>query len=857
MKQRIFKKQTILVSFCSLAIFGAIFVFADFTRNSTSMGDAKYLENIILGNAEVENRTKNENNNNVFSIIERGFSEKKYSSIISQSKNIFLTPTNKNENSLFFNNQGNFGSAINLVLEISDGTYLQTVYDSINEKLNLVVPNQKEVIGNSQINISEKKLYSLENITPDEIIKFNNMFFYMSNYVNSDTLVSYINNKEISIFRPSQKVLGNSSGASFEDGLWQKDLADCSVGLSGEPEMTQSQATDSSAGLKSLELSSKNHYACTSKSFPIQIDANNVYRLSFDYKNIAGQDVRYYYKLHSEINMDSLGYASAETIIAKDNNWHTYSIIIDPAKVKTNYVHPEFNRKGTDGQEANLASREGISNIYTGDPINDIRYVDIFFYAPSDGSKEVTNLYDNVQMEEYGLVETKKFDLTSMIGSNAELATNIFLKADKNDFKYIANVGNLLDPGDVSFEDGLWQKESGDCSQSMSGESDLGTSLSSDANDGKKSMEISSKNHYACVSKNFPVSMSEGMTYKLQFDYKNIKGGKVMYYYSLNSDDKSNAHSETIDVADHNWHTYENIIDPGISGIKNMDVFFYAPSDGSSEVDNLYDNVRLTEFQPKDLDSYYLHASQQVDESPKLNSVEYKAVNRWKNQVFLHGVKNSFLLVYPEQYSENWKAYPVESQVESGKFLKSLDKYSVPDVESNRQATRDEVQSMLDQKLISASGSKFVSKNFDGSIRNDNLPDGWFGQTWGKATIPEDTHYEVNNYSNSWWVDVDALCKQQNICHKNDDGTYDISLVIENKYNHWLFLALLISGATLLSCLGYLGYDFARRRKNKSNLISPQPPHRPTSPRNSHSLVSSHNAHPPRHEKPHQPRRMV
>ena len=63
---------------------------------------------------------------------------------------------------------------------------------------------------------------------------------------------------------------------------------------------------------------------------------------------------------------------------------------------------------------------------------------------------------------------------------------------------------------------------------------------------------------------------------------------------------------------------------------------------------------------------------------------------------------------------------------------------------------------------------------------------------------------------------------------------------------------LLISGITIISCLSYLGYDLVRRRKNKSNLISPQPPHRPISSHNSHSLVSPHNSQPhhptpPRH----------
>ena len=55
----------------------------------------------------------------------------------------------------------------------------------------------------------------------------------------------------------------------------------------------------------------------------------------------------------------------------------------------------------------------------------------------------------------------------------------------------------------------------------------------------------------------------------------------------------------------------------------------------------------------------------------------------------------------------------------------------------------------------------------------------------------------------------------------NDDGTYDITLVIENKMLKWFYLGLLISGITLFGCLVYLGWDWRKRRRKKSKVESP------------------------------------
>ena len=77
-----------------------------------------------------------------------------------------------------------------------------------------------------------------------------------------------------------------------------------------------------------------------------------------------------------------------------------------------------------------------------------------------------------------------------------------------------------------------------------------------------------------------------------------------------------------------------------------------------------------------------------------------------------------------------------------------------------------------------------------------------------------------NNFANVWWIDLEEVCSPltgsgRNFCHKNPDGSYNFSIIIEFEPQKYFYLGLGISGITLLGCLGYLGYDWRRKRKQK------------------------------------------
>ncbi len=739
---------------------------------------------------------------------------KKYNLLKNKIKKEYFFPYINKIGKRYFKNQTDFNGTTKLFANISESSVVKLHYDNKilnNEILTASLPSKKIEINGQKINIQEKEVGTGNNIQKKSLVEIGNDLYDVSELNDIEMTFENLRNGKIKIFKlVNDNLLQDDS--SFENNLWRENVWNCQTDKAGA-NVEMETSDDSTDGNSSLKLISNPGNACVNKTFSIKVDRDKLYKLSFDYKNLKGKNVKYYYRLKNSKNQD-LGYSFTEMIGAKDNEWHNFAIVIDPKKIVENLLDPEHLTQ-EDDKGFNVLDAEELEKEKTR-LIKNIDQIDIYFYAPSNKG-EVVNLYDNVKLSEYEFDRGEMVNLDIENGDKIILADKIQLKEGENEFKYIGNEINLLGNEENSFESNLWREKVWNCQANKVG-TNVKMEASDDSTDGNSSLKLISNPGNACVNKTFTTKLSFGRTYKLIFDYKNIKGNRAMVYYNLHGSNDNMFHVENIKIKNHGWNTYELLIDPKISNVKSIDIYFYAPSDGK-EVVNLYDNVRLVEWLPKDIDSYYLYAEQKVDESPSLKSVEYKGINRWKNRVVLHGVKKSFLLAYPEKYSEKWKAYQTEILPEVEIDERKLNGYVVPEIESNRQATKDKVKEFINNGLISAVGNKFISKNFDGSIRNDNLSNGWWGETLFKPTIPEDTHYQINNYGNSWWVDLDQLCKANegnDKCIKNDDGTYDIELVIENKLNRYISILYNVTVVIFISLLSYLGYDWYRRRKNIS-----------------------------------------
>ena len=222
--------------------------------------------------------------------------------------------------------------------------------------------------------------------------------------------------------------------------------------------------------------------------------------------------------------------------------------------------------------------------------------------------------------------------------------------------------------------------------------------------------------------------------------------------------------------------------------------------------------------------------------------LEYKKIDASKYRIIVHGATNSFPIVFSENFNSKWNVYLSRISDVNKLDTRLLNEYKVLDGNEDDQATKNELTGFVNKGWITTLGDEkqkiiehkkwdnnqesldytekynvdFVSKNFQGTIQNDNLPDGNIFETWSKNPVDEKNHLVVNGYANSWVIDPQELCKKQNgSCIKNSDGSCDFEVVAEFWPQRLFYIGLAISGTTLLFCVSYLIYDCTQRKKSK------------------------------------------
>jgi hypothetical protein len=86
-----------------------------------------------------------------------------------------------------------------------------------------------------------------------------------------------------------------------------------------------------------------------------------------------------------------------------------------------------------------------------------------------------------------------------------------------------------------------------------------------------------------------------------------------------------------------------------------------------------------------------------------------------------------------------------------------------------------------------------------------------------KKPIFDNTHQLIDDYANGWTIDPNYIKKNFDTSYykENPDGSIDVELTLYFKPQSYYDVGFIVSGTTLLACLGYLGWDLARRRKKK------------------------------------------
>lgn len=209
-----------------------------------------------------------------------------------------------------------------------------------------------------------------------------------------------------------------------------------------------------------------------------------------------------------------------------------------------------------------------------------------------------------------------------------------------------------------------------------------------------------------------------------------------------------------------------------------------------------------------------------VQISPQISQsvLEYKKINPVKYKVVIHGARGKIPLVFLDIFDTNWKIYFVKK----GKTILPIDdllkninnmNYSLSKYNYQDQASLDEVKEYISKGWVSDLGGNnknnsqinFISKNFNGTIQNDNLLSGFLLDTILKKKkykqLSEINHLQVNGYANSWLIDTEEICKDLNFCIKNNDGSFDFEMIIEFWQQRLFYYGSVITFLSIFVCL--------------------------------------------------------
>ena len=370
----------------------------------------------------------------------------------------------------------------------------------------------------------------------------------------------------------------------------------------------------------------------------------------------------------------------------------------------------------------------------------------------------------NKKVRLYANVNDKSFPQNISLNGNLISSGFVDLKKGENIFEYKNpkfSLENLIE--NPSFEDGFWQEKVGDC-HNRDQNPVLAMSLNGEEKtDGEQSLQLEAKRHIACTFKEIPVK--SGSVYFLSFDYQSPNAKKASYRLAFNDEEKTTIWEndeertiiwENIDIEDKEWHTFSKIIKvPDGSTLVSLRSHA-VPINEKTNTINRYDNFKLIEI-PDFKDKFYL-VSEPEEKLREPALINFDLINPTKKIVHIKGVTTPFYLAMSESYHSQWQA-------------------------------------------------QMNTRKINGFLNN------WWPFVKPKK-VADKYHYKLNDFINAWYINPAELCKNSNTaCTKNTDGSFDMEMTIEFFPQRWFYLGLLISGTTLFGCVGYLTFNFIRRKK--------------------------------------------
>lgn len=229
--------------------------------------------------------------------------------------------------------------------------------------------------------------------------------------------------------------------------------------------------------------------------------------------------------------------------------------------------------------------------------------------------------------------------------------------------------------------------------------------------------------------------------------------------------------------------------------------------------DSMIDKRLLVLFETQNTKLDQIRVMKDSDKNFKtVPNLEFKKINSTKYRVRVHGANNNFFVVLNDSFSQNWKIYHTNFSHDQAVGQFPIAKFSDLDQASENEIIAYQNLSLISTNLI----DDFISKQFSGTIQNDNLVNGSMAETWFQQPL-NSTNLVANSYANSWLIDLTSLCPNATKCRQNDDQTYDFELILEFFPQRIYILGWLVTIATGLVAFTFLIIPVARlKAKNDS-----------------------------------------
>jgi hypothetical protein len=567
----------------------------------------------------------------------------------------------------------------------------------LNDNLMSATTNEKEIIKTINVGADTKKYY----IQVDDKL--------LSLERNTKLNLGEINRKKtITIFKAGDNIIPNPS---FEEGLWQKNVSDCHNYDNNPVLSMELNKKEKSDGNQSLQLGAARHIACTSVGIPINSSGKHVF--SFDYQSPNAKEAGYYLSFD-----DAAKIVFSQKIPFIGFNWRKHTEIIDVPRGAPN--------------------------------------VGLFIYAyPSEDETNFINRYDNFE-----LAELDKLTEITLTSDERFIKEHLISSEEENTFTYSNANFNLINIiPNPSFEDGLWQKNVGDC-HNYDNNPVLSMELNKkEKSDGNQSLQLGAARHIACTFT--AVLVDSGNDYLFGFDHRGSNTNQSSYNISFNDENKTFIKRDVrIDGAD--WQKFfQTITVPRGATAARIYLYSKPPENGKKSI-NFYDDITLIRVPKNIKNDYYLVGIPEQNLILPRNTI-IESDKPTKKIISVRGAVTPFYLALSEGYHPRWQLSINKNNKNHG---------------------------------FSGIWEKFVDT---------------------KDKISDTHHFKLNYFLNAWYIDVNEICSKEKNCLKNPDGSYDIRMTVEFWTQKWFYIGAIISIFTFFGCLITLLYLRVKTQNNDQN----------------------------------------